>query len=58
MPNLVTITLPSLQVFGKTQTGIFLIKENRRNSRTSDDIDMELRRKTKLDKRNKIRSKI
>ena len=57
VPNLVSITRPSPQVSGKTQTGVFLIKENRCNSRTSDDIDMELRPLTKLDTRNKIRSK-
>ena len=34
-----------------------LIKENYRNSRTSDDIDMKLGLVTKLDKRNKTTSK-
>ena len=63
MPNLVPITCPSLQILGKTQTGVFpisgeyLIKENCYNSRTSDDIDMKLGPVTKLDKRNKTTSK-
>ena len=63
MPNLVAVTCPSLQILGKTQTGVFpisgqsLIKENCHNSRTSDDIDMKLRPVTKLDKRNKTTSK-
>ena len=65
MPNLVSITCPSLQISGKTQTGVddfrisgqSLIKENCYNSRTSDDIDMKLGPVTKLDKRNKTTSK-
>ena len=63
MPNLVSITLPSLQILGKTQTELFpisgqsLIKENFHNSRTSDDIDMNLGPVIKLDKRNKTTSK-
>ena len=67
MPNLVSINCSSLQIFGKTQTGVFLIsgflpgqpliKENCHNSRTSQDIDIKLGPVTKLDKRNKITSK-
>ena len=63
MPNLVSITCPSLQILGKTQTGVFpisgqsLTKENCHDSRTSDDIDMKLGPVTKLDKRNKATSK-
>ena len=38
-------------------SGQFLIKQNCHNYRTSDDIDMKLRRLTKLDKRNKTTSK-
>ena len=62
MPNLVSITCPSLQILGKTQTGVFpisgqsLIKENCHNSRTSDDIGMKLGPVTKLDKRNRTTS--
>ena len=47
----------------KTQTGVFLIssqsliKENCHNSKTSRDIDMKLGPVTKLDKRNRTRSK-
>ena len=59
-------THPTLQILGKTQTGgisdfrisvQFLIKINWHNSRTSDDIDMEVGPITKLDKRNKRISK-
>ena len=63
MPNLVSIICPSLQILGKTQTGVFLIsgqsliKENCHNSRTGYDIDMKLESVTKLDKRNKTTSK-
>ena len=39
-------------------SGQSLIKRNCPNSRTSDDIDMKLGPVTKLDKRNKITSKI
>ena len=38
-------------------SGQSLIKENRHNSRTSDDIDMKLEPVTKVHKRNKITSK-
>ena len=38
-------------------SGQSLIKENPRNSRTSNDIDMKLRSVTKLVKRNKTTSK-
>ena len=62
MPNLVSLTCPSLQILGKTLSkssfrnpSQSLIKENCHNSRTSDDdIDMKLGPVTKLDKRNKI----
>ena len=65
MPNLVSVTCPSLQMLGKSQTGISdfrisgqsLIKENCQNYRTSHDIDMKLRPVTKIDKRNKTTSK-
>ena len=64
--NLVFPNCPSLQILGKTQTGVFpnsrflvksIIKENCHNSRTSDDIDMKLGPITKLYKRNKTTSK-
>ena len=51
MPNLVTLTCPSLQIMDKTQTGVFSIsgflvksftKKNYRNYRTSPEIDMKL----------------
>ena len=51
VPTLVFPTCPSLQILGKTQTGVFpnsgflvkyLIKENCHNSRAFDDIDMKL----------------
>ena len=66
VPNLVFITCPSLQIIGKTKTGVFptsvisgqsLIKRNCHNSWNSDDIDMKLGQVTKLDKRNKTTSK-
>ena len=67
MPNLVSLTCPSLQILGKTQTLVFPIsgflvnflqkKIVCHNSRTSDDIDMGLGPVTKLDKRNKVMSK-
>ena len=65
MPNLVSVTCPSLQILGKSQTGISdlrisgqsLIKENCHNFRTSDDNDMKLGAVTKLEKRNKTTSK-
>ena len=66
MSNLVSITRYSLQILGKTQTGVFsdfrmsgqsFIKENCHNSRTGDDIDMKLGPVTKYDKRNKTTSK-
>ena len=59
VPSLTSLTCSSLQILGKTQTGVFpisgqtLIKINCHNSRTSDDIDMKLEPITKLDKRNK-----
>ena len=68
MPNLISIACPSLQILGKTQTGVFsisgflvnplsLIKENCHNSRTSDHIDIKPGPVTKPDKRNKTTSK-
>ena len=67
MPNLVSITRPSLQILGKPTSdggisdiqisGQSLIKENCHNSRTSDDIDMKVGSVTKFDKRNKTASK-
>ena len=57
VPNLVSLTCPSLHVLGKTQTdwgisnfwisGQSLIKENCLNSRSMDDIDMKLGPETK-----------
>ena len=66
VPNLVFPTCPSLQILGKTQTGVFpnsgflvkyLIKENCHNSRAFDVIDMKLGPVTKRYKRNKATSK-
>ena len=60
MPNLVSLTCPSLQILDKSQTGVFpiyLVKENCHNSRTSSDIDMKLGPVTKLDKRDTATSK-
>ena len=66
VPNLVSITRPSLSDIGKNSdggtsnfriSGQSLIKENCHNSRTSDDIDLKLGPVTKRDKRNKITSK-
>ena len=64
MPNLVSLTCPSLQILGKTLSkssfrnpSQSLIKENCHNSRTSDDIDMKFGPVTKRDTRNKITSK-
>ena len=65
MPSLVSATCPSLQILGNTQTGYFqfpdsgqsVLKENYHNSRNSDDIDMKPGPVTKLDKRNKTKSK-
>ena len=61
MPNLVAITCPSLQILGKTQTGVFpdfwsilkivIVPEPVMI------IDIKLGPVTKLDKRNKITSK-
>ena len=62
MPSLVSITRPSLQILGKTQTGVFpisgqsLVKENCHNSRVRDDIDMKLGPVTTIGKRNKTTS--
>ena len=61
VPNLVSLTSSSLQILGKTQTGVFsisgflvqfFINENFHNSRTSHDTDMKLGAVTTLDKRN------
>ena len=66
MAILVSITHPSPQILGKSQTGVlpisgisgqFLIKENCHTFRTSDDIDMKLGPVTKLDQKNKKPSK-
>ena len=62
VPNLVSVTCPSLQIFGKTRwyTGVFpisgqsLTNENCRNSRTSNDIDVKLGQQPKPDKRNMV----
>ena len=55
MPNLVSLTRPSLQIFGKIQiriSGQFFINENCHNSRASHDINVRLGPVTKLDKTN------
>ena len=59
MPNLVSLTHPSLQILGKTQiisnfqiSGESFINKNCRNSRTNHDIDMIVGPVTKLYKRN------
>ena len=65
VPNLASLTRPSLQILTKIQTGISdfpisgqsLIKEICHNSRTSDDVYMKLGLVPKLDKRNKATSK-
>ena len=66
MPNLVSLTRPSLQIFGEKSdesisdfqiSGQSFIKENCHNSRTSDDTDMKLGSVTKFNKRNKATSK-
>ena len=66
MPNLVSLTRPSLQIFGEKSDGSIsdfqisgqsFIKENCHNSRTSDDTDMKLGSVTKFNKRNKATSK-
>ena len=67
LPNLVPLTCPSLQILGDLITdvsisnlrisGQSLIKENCRNSRTRNDIDMKFGSVTKLDKKNKTTSK-
>ena len=62
MPNLVSLTHPSLQILDKTQRGYFQFLDfwsipYKCNSRTSNDIDMKLGAVTKLDKRNKMMSK-
>ena len=63
LPNLVSLTRSRFQILGQTQVGVFPIssqshiKESYHDSRTSHDIDMELRPVTKLDKRNKTTSK-
>ena len=66
MPNLISLTYPSLQTLFKAQTGVFpifgylvksLVNKNCNNSRNSDDIDVKLGPATKLDKRNTTTSK-
>ena len=66
VPNLVSLTRPSLQILSKNSDGGIsnfwildqsLIKENCHNSRSSDDIDMKLGPVTELNKRNKATSK-
>ena len=64
MSNLVSLTCPSLQILGETQTGVIsdfrvsgqsLIKVNCHNPRTCDDINMKLGPVAQLDKRNHVR---
>ena len=59
--NLVSLTCPSLQIMGKTQTEVFqisgflvksLTNENYHNSRNGDDIDIKLGPVIKIDKGN------
>ena len=65
MPNLVAIISPSLEIVGKTQTGIFSIsrfmvnpyKKKCHNFRISNNVDMKLKQVTKINKRNKRTSK-
>ena len=68
LPNLVSLTCPSLQILGNTDGGISdfwisgqsLVKVSCHNSRTSDDIDMkhmQVGPVTKLDQRKKTTSK-
>ena len=58
MPNLVSLTFPSLQILGTTQLRLFpisdqlLLNKSCHISRTSNDIDIKLGSVTKLDKRN------
>ena len=63
---MVSLTCPSLQTLGKTQTVVIsyfrisaqsLLKENCHNSRTSDDIDMKLGPLTKITRENKKHKK-
>ena len=51
VPNVVSLTHPSFQILGKTQTGVCLIVCH--NSRTTHDIDMKLGPVNKLDKSNR-----
>ena len=67
MPNLVSLTRPTLHILGKLRRGYFrypdfwsiqkIEKKNSHNSISKDDIDMNLGPVTKLDKRNKTTSK-
>ena len=65
MPNLVSLTGPSVQILDKIQTGIsdfrisgqFFINENCHNSRTSHDINMKFGPVTKLDKKKTVTQK-
>ena len=66
MPNLVSLTHPSLRILDKTQTEVFpiseflvksLIHKNCHNFRPRNDIDMKLDPVTKFDKRKTATSK-
>ena len=69
MPNLVSLTRPSLQILSRTQRGVFpgisniwisgqsFTKKNCRNPRNSNFIDTKCGAVTKLDKRNTATSK-
>ena len=66
MPNLVSLTCPSLEILGKNQTKLFpvpwflvksLVRKNCHNSRNSNDIDMKLGPVTKLSKKTRQRQK-
>ena len=61
VPNLISLTRPSLQILGKISNfwiyGQFFVNENCHNCRTSHDIDIESRPVSKIDKRNTVTSK-
>ena len=61
MPNLISLTCPSLQILGKTQTGVFPISRFpddplEKYCCNSNDIDMKLEPVTKHDKGKKATS--
>ena len=67
MPNLVSLTCPSLEILGKNQTRLLpvpwflvrsLVSKNCHNSRNSNDIDMKLGPVSKFSKKNTTTSKV